>query len=78
MLGNTHVVWYSKITEALWYYKMPYVIYQGKIQRSTMVQQYVPIKYSMIGSTEAIWNGRINPGSKSIEGYTKVVWHVRI
>ena len=67
MLGNTHVVWYSKITQALWYYKMSYVVCQGKIQKGTMVQQDVPIQYSMIGSTKAVWNGRINPGSRVLK-----------
>ena len=87
MLVNTHVVWYSKITEALWYYKMPYVIYQGKIQRSTMVQQYVPNQYSMITSTATVWNGRINPGSRVLKdiqrqcgmlGYKETVWYGRM
>ena len=87
MLGNTHVVWYSKITEALWYYKMSYVVCQGKIQKGTMVQQDVPIQYSMIGSTEAFWNGRINPGSRVLKdiqrqygmlGYKEAVWYGRM
>ena len=87
MLGNTHVVWNSKITEALWYYKMSYVVCQGKIQRGTMVKQDIPIQYSVIGSTEAVWNGRINLGSRVLKdvkrqcgmlGYKGTVWYGRM